>query len=81
MTDAFTDDLFALTPLEAARVVFPVSRLVCDVQRFPHDADEPMALRGMGAVYVKTTNGGAPARPSDGGRTSSAHGDLVPPPS
>lgn len=57
MTDAFTDDLFAPTPLEAARVVFPVSRLVCDVERFPDDADEPMALRGMGAVYIKTTDG------------------------
>jgi N-formylglutamate deformylase len=57
MTDAFTDDLFAPTPFEAARVVFPVSRLVCDVERFPDDADEPMALRGMGAVYVRTTDG------------------------
>jgi N-formylglutamate amidohydrolase len=57
MTDAFTDDLFAPTPFEAARVVFPVSRLVCDVERFPDDANEPMALRGMGAVYVKTTDG------------------------
>lgn len=57
MTDAFTDDLFAPTPFEAARIVFPVSRLVCDVERFPDDADEPMALRGMGAVYVRTTDG------------------------
>jgi N-formylglutamate deformylase len=57
MTDAFTDDLFAPTPFEAARVVFPVSRLVCDVERFPDDADEPMALRGMGAIYVRTTDG------------------------
>jgi N-formylglutamate deformylase len=57
MTDAFTDDLFAPTPFEAARVVFPVSRLVCDVERFPYDSDEPMAFRGMGAVYVKTTDG------------------------
>ncbi|MDI2073067.1 N-formylglutamate amidohydrolase [Bradyrhizobium sp. Mp27] len=57
MTDAFTDELFAPTPLESARVVFPVSRLVCDVERFPDDADEPMALRGMGAVHVKTTDG------------------------
>jgi len=40
MTDAFTDDLFASTPFEAARVVFPVSRLVCDVERFANDADE-----------------------------------------
>ena len=57
MTDAFTDELFAPTSFEAARVVFPISRLVCDVERFPDDADEPMALRGMGAVYVKTTDG------------------------
>jgi hypothetical protein len=56
MTDAFTDNLFGPTPFEAARIVFPVSRLVCDVERFPDDADE-MALRGMGAVYVKTTDG------------------------
>jgi N-formylglutamate deformylase len=57
MTDAFTDDLFVATPFETARVVFPVSRLVCDVERFPDDAEEPMASRGMGAVYVRTTNG------------------------
>jgi N-formylglutamate amidohydrolase len=57
MTDAFTDELFAPTSFEAARVVFPVSRMVCDVERFPDGADEPMALRGMGAVYVKTTDG------------------------
>jgi N-formylglutamate deformylase len=58
MTDAFTDDLFASPPFEAARMVFPVSRLVCDVERFANDADEPMALRGMGAVYVKTSDEG-----------------------
>jgi len=57
MTDAFTDDLFPPTPIEAARVVFPISRLVCDVERFPDDAGEPMASKGMGAVYVRTTNG------------------------
>jgi N-formylglutamate deformylase len=57
MTDAFTDDLFAPTPFEAARVVFPISRLVCDVERFLDDAEEPMATRGMGAVYVRTTEG------------------------
>jgi N-formylglutamate amidohydrolase len=35
--------------------VFPVSRLLCDVERFPEDADEPMAARGMGAVYTATS--------------------------
>ena len=29
MTDAYTDELFPLTPFEAGRVVFLVSRLVC----------------------------------------------------
>jgi hypothetical protein len=31
MMDAYTDELFPRTPVEAGRVIFPVSRLVCDV--------------------------------------------------
>jgi N-formylglutamate deformylase len=57
MTDAYTDELFPLTSVEAARLVFPVSRLVCDVERFPTDENEPMAARGMGAIYVRTSKG------------------------
>jgi N-formylglutamate deformylase len=57
MTDAFTAELFPPSALEVQRIVFPVSRLVCDVERFPHDADEPMAARGMGAVYSATSTG------------------------
>lgn len=57
MTDAYTDELFPLTPVEAGRVVFPLSRLVCDVERFPTDEDEPMAARGMGAIYTRTAMG------------------------
>jgi N-formylglutamate deformylase len=57
MTDAYTDELFPRTPVEAARVIFPVSRLVCDVERFPSDQDEPMAARGMGAIYTRTSMG------------------------
>jgi N-formylglutamate deformylase len=59
MTDAFTDELFPPTLFETARVVFPISRLICDVERFIEDAEEPMAARGMGVVYVTTTEGGA----------------------
>lgn len=80
MTDAFTDELFAPTSFEAARVIFPISRLVCDVERFPDDADEPMALQGMGAVYVKTTNG-EPLREHLTFRANPRHGSQVHPPS
>jgi N-formylglutamate amidohydrolase len=55
MTDAYTDELFPLTPVEAGRVVFPFSRLICDVERFPSDKDEPMASRGMGVIYTSTS--------------------------
>jgi N-formylglutamate deformylase len=55
MTDAHTDELFPRTPVEAGRVIFPVSRLVCDVERFPSDQDEPMATRGMGVIYTRTS--------------------------
>jgi hypothetical protein len=57
MTDAYTDELFPVTPVEAGRVVFPLSRLVCDVERFPSDENEPMAGRGMGVIYTRTSMG------------------------
>ncbi len=49
MTDWYTDDLF---DLPGERLVAPVSRLVCDVERFRDDAHETMARIGMGAVYT-----------------------------
>jgi N-formylglutamate deformylase len=57
MTDAFTAQPFPPTVHEAERIVFPISRLICDVERFPDDAEEPMAARGMGAVYTATSTG------------------------
>jgi N-formylglutamate deformylase len=63
LTDRYTDELFALDPLTAIPVVFGVSRFVVDPERFPDDALEPMAARGMGAVYMATT-GGEPLRAS-----------------
>lgn len=55
MTDHRTLEIFADPRSEAAVVQAPVSRLVVDVERFPDDADEPMAARGMGAVYTMTS--------------------------
>ena len=58
MTDWYTDELF---DLNAAKIVFPVSRLVCDVERFRDDRLEEMSVRGMGACYTHG-NRGTPIR-------------------
>lgn len=50
MTDWYTDELFSS---RHESLVFPVSRLICDVERFRRDSDEIMAERGMGAVYER----------------------------
>ncbi len=54
MTDRYCDRLFTAGD---ERVVFPVSRLVCDPERFRDDLDEPMAAVGMGAVYTRRSDG------------------------
>ena len=53
MTDHFTDELFRVPPAVATSAVYPVSRLVCDPERFPDDAEETMAARGMGVIYTQ----------------------------
>ena len=50
MTDRYTDELFDFGFGE--RIVFPVSRLLCDPERFRDDGREEMAKIGMGAVYL-----------------------------
>lgn len=57
MTDAWTDKLVEGVTVPATRIVFPVSRLVLDPERFPDDADEPMAAKGMGAMYTRLSTG------------------------
>ena len=54
MTDWYTDELFGFP---AVRLVFPVSRLVCDPERFRDDSMEEMARRGMGACYTRGHDG------------------------
>lgn len=57
MTDHHTFDLFGRGVPSQQVIRAPVSRLVLDVERFEDDDCEPMAVRGMGAVYMKTHDG------------------------
>lgn len=50
-TDHFTDELFSMAGPGIATVVFPISRLVVDPERFEDDTQEPMAARGLGVLY------------------------------
>ena len=55
MTDGHTDMLF--TCRGTTRVVFPVSRLIVDPERFLDDHEEPMSQMGMGVIYTRTSAG------------------------
>jgi N-formylglutamate deformylase len=57
MTDAFTDDLFTQDVPGIQVIVYPVSRLVVDPERFIDDNKEPMSKKGMGVVYLLTSDG------------------------
>ena len=57
MTDHFTDELFQIPSGEGEVLVFPVSRLLVDPERFVDDSDEPMSKKGMGCIYEKTHEG------------------------
>jgi len=54
-TDSYVDELFSLPGAKA--VIFPLSRLVVDVERFRSDEKEEMAKVGMGMVYTRTADG------------------------
>jgi N-formylglutamate amidohydrolase len=55
MTDHFTDELYSNS--SATKVLFGVSRLICDVERFADDKEESMSKFGMGVCYTKDTEG------------------------
>ena len=54
MTDWYTDKLFSYSSM--AKIVFPYSRLFCDVERFIND--EPMEQQGHGICYTRDSFGG-----------------------
>ena len=54
MTDWYCDDLFECGQ---EMVVFPYSRLLCDVERFVVDSMEAMSRVGMGMAYTRCANG------------------------
>ena len=53
MTDWYTDELFNQGN---SMIVFPISRLVCDVERFRDDKEEVMAKIGMGVSYTRCSD-------------------------
>ena len=53
ITDHATDVIFQQAFPEAKAIVFPVSRLVVDPERFPEDSQEPMSQVGMGVTYTR----------------------------
>ena len=54
MTDTYTEELFGGMP-DATDIVFPISRIVLDPERFEDDSLELMAQCGMGVVYTHTS--------------------------
>ena len=54
MTDSYTDILFNIKGV--SKLVFPVSRLICDVERFRDEKSEEMAKSGMWVCYTKTSD-------------------------
>jgi N-formylglutamate deformylase len=59
MTDHLTLELFGGVEHPGCVIAAEVNRLVVDVERFPDDADEQMAAKGMGAIYTRLADGGA----------------------
>lgn len=54
MSDSYTDELFDVKGIQ--KLIVPISRLVCDVERFRNETDEEMSKQGMWVCYTKTSD-------------------------
>lgn len=71
MTDRYTDILFDLPTISNHSIIYPVSRLVVDPERFEDDEKESMAAIGMGVIYTATSQKGIlRAQPDECERTA-----------
>lgn len=55
MTDSYTNELFDIKGIQ--KLIFRISRLICDVERFRNENDEEMTRQGMWVCYTKTSDG------------------------
>jgi hypothetical protein len=67
-TDHFTDELFDSNLPNTQALIFPISRLAVDPERFERDSLEPMAKRGLGVLYERGHDGNVIRRPINGAR-------------
>ena len=67
-TDHFSDELFDSDLPNTQSLIFPISRLAVDPERFELDASEPMAAHGLGVLYERGHDGNVIRRPINGAR-------------
>ncbi len=57
MTDHYTDELFACDNFNDFAVIFPISRICVDPERFTDNTQESMSKKGMGVIYTHSHDG------------------------
>jgi len=57
LTDSFTDQLFLNNIYKNDSLIFPISRLIVDPEKFIDDEKEIMSQIGMGVIYLKSSKG------------------------